>query len=338
MPRTTQCQNCGIILNLPANIAAGKRLKCPKCGNKFALSVEDASAESTLAGPADADWQSRLEMDVRRPTPEDLPLGLADKDLRETFELPLMSGRDIERSSAAPDAPISDAASLLEDPIPKRKMTAAEARSRARRCAECGGIVPQGMLTCISCGLDQETGQKVGLDDDLIPPPPPRPTGPPLHVSIVGGLCGTAGLILFLLSLIKSVGGPEGWQKYGWLCLALVSGFGIFACVQFIRGKSVKLLMLALTLGVVIDVLALVAMPLILANFGDTQDIITNVKPEDPDSSDIAIKPYEDRIDIQSIKYGITFIVIYAFMSVYLMLTPVKKYFHLTARADRGTW
>jgi hypothetical protein len=335
MPRTTQCQNCGIILNLPANAMAGKRLKCPKCGLRFALTVADASSESTLAGPADADWLSRVEMEIRAPTPpDDLPVSLGDQDLRETFDLPLMSGRDAERSGAAPDPAISDAASLLDEPAPRRKTTAAEARLRARRCS-CGGYVPQGMSICMSCGLDQETGARVGLEDDLIPPPPPRPLGPPLHVAIMGGLCATAGLVFLIMSLMKTGGrGDQGWENYGWLCLALVCGFAILASVQFIRGKSVKLLMLALTLGVIVDVMGLIALPLIRANLDDPERIVTPVKPDDPDDPNFNIKPLEERINLREITFGISYLVIYAILSLYLMSSPVKKYmFH--SRPDR---
>ena len=43
----------------------------------------------------------------------------------------------------------------------------------------------------------------------------------------------------------------------------MVSAFGIYACVQFIRGKSAKALLLALTFGSVVDVMGLVALPLV---------------------------------------------------------------------------
>ncbi len=235
------------------------------------MTVADASSESTLAGPTDADWPSRFELPSRPKIPDELPLPFAEKDLRETFDLPLMSARDAERSGADTEHAIGDAASLLDDRGgPRRRTTAAEARARARRCSQCGGLVPQGMSICISCGTDQETGLRVGLEDDLAPPPPPPPQGPPFHVALIGGLCGTVGLILLIVSLMRSVGGEGGWQNYGWLCLALVSGFGIFASVQFIRGRSAKLLMMALTLGVVIDLMTLVALPLIRANFEGT--------------------------------------------------------------------
>jgi phage FluMu protein Com len=329
MPRTTQCQKCGVILNLPANASAGKRLKCPHCGVRFVMTVEDASSESTLPGPADADWPSRFELPSRPQTPDELPLPFAEKDLRETFDLPLMSGRDAERSGASTEPEIGDAASLLDDRAgPRRRVSAAEARGRARRCSHCGGLVPQGMSICVSCGTDQETGLRVGLEDDLAPPAPPPPPGPPIHIALIGGLCGTVGLILLILSLVHSVGGAGSWQNYGWLCLAMVSAFGIFASVQFIRGRSAKLLMVALTLGIVIDLMALVAMPLVQANFEATEKIIRPVTSDDPDISDIAIQPLEERIDARRITLGISFTVIYAILSLYLMSPPVKRYIH----------
>ena len=33
---------------------------------------------------------------------------------------------------------------------------------------------------------------RVGLEDDLAPPPPPRPTGPPIHIAVTGFLSGLA--------------------------------------------------------------------------------------------------------------------------------------------------
>ena len=339
MPRTTQCQKCGVILNLPTSASAGKRLRCPHCGVRFVMTVTDASSESTLPGPADADWPSRFELPTHPRIPDEPPLPFAEKDLRDTFDLPLISAREAEQSGAAPEPAIGDAAALLDDrPAPKRRLTAAEARSRARRCSQCGGLVPQGMSICVSCGTDQETGLRVGLEDDLAPPQPPSPQGPPVHIALIGGLCGTAGLILLILSLMNSVGGAGGWQNYGWLCLAMVSAFGIFASVQFIRGRSVKLLMTALTLAVFIDLMTLVAMPLIQANLlDDTDKIIKPVNSDDPDVLDIAITPLKERIDSRSITLGISFIVVYAILSLYLMSPPVKKYLHPRG-TDRTPW
>ena len=329
MPRTTQCQKCGIFLNLPAHATAGKRLKCPKCGLRFALTETDASSESTVGGHADAHGLSHPEIETQPQKIDDLPISLTDRDLRETFDLPLLSGRDAERGEATTEPAIADAASLLDEPPPKRRKTAAELRLKARRCS-CGGYVPQGMSVCMSCGLDQETGLRITMADDLLPPPPPRPLGPPIHVAIVGGLCATAALIFLIMALMGSASPTtQGWQVYGWLCLALVSIFGILASTQFIRGKSAKLLMLALTLGAVVDVMGLVVIPLIEANLEDPQQIIRpNTKRDDPDDPEFTITPFEERIELRHITLGITFLVVYGVLSVYLMSSSVKKYIH----------
>ncbi len=145
--------------------------------------------------------------------------------------------------------------------------------------------------------MDQETGLRVGLEDDLAPPPPPPPSGPPLHVAIIGALLGLGALVLLILSLIRSLGGAEGWQNYGWLCLAVVSGFGIFAVVQFVRLKSAKLLMIALTLGVVVNLMALIAMPLIIANLQDPARLWWNTIPMTRRIPACEIRPPEERLD-----------------------------------------
>ena len=175
---------------------------------------------------------------------------------------------------------------------------------------------------------------RVGLADDLAPPPPPRPQGPPLHVSIIGGLCATGGIILMLLGVIQSTRGKSYIQNYGWLTLALVSAFGIYACVQFIRGKSARLLMVALALGVAIDVVSLIAWPIIHSMLEDQDKITMEVKPRDLDDTDVGIRPFEDRIDIQKITLGIGLILIYALLSLYLISPQVKKYV-LHSRAER---
>jgi DNA-directed RNA polymerase subunit RPC12/RpoP len=337
MPRTIQCNRCGVILNLPAKIAAGKRLKCPKCGTRFVVSQDDASSLSGLPGQVDA-ANTSFDLEKRPPSRDELPVATSEGDLRDTFDLPLGSGsgRDAERGEATVGSATADAAALFKDDGPsKRRPTAAEARSRARRCVRCGGGVPQGMSLCPTCGTDQETGMHVGLEDDLAPPPPPRPQGPPLHVSVVGGLCATGGLILTLLGVINSTRSESSLQNYSWLVLALVSGFGIYACVQFIRGRSVKLLMLALALGVAVDLIGLIAFPIVqaVAAGPGTEEI----NPIDPTDSNMGIKGFQEQIDIQKIKWGVTFMVAYAVLSLYLMSPAVKKYV-FQARGERGVY
>jgi hypothetical protein len=300
-------------------VAVGKRLKCPKCAVRFVVSEADASSLSTVPGLTDAAATS-AEMDRRPPSRDDLPSPRAEGDLRETFDLPLVSGRDVERSEAAYDAATADAAALFQDDgSSKRRVSAAEARSKARRCIHCGSGVPLGMSLCPTCGTDQETGMRVCLEDDLAPPPAPRSQGPPLHISIIGGLCGTAGLILMLVGVIKStVQGQSSVENYAWLALASVSAFGIFGCVQLIRGKSAKVLMLALTLGVAVDVLGLVAYPLVQPMLQDREQIVKEVKPPELDDSNIEIKSFEERINTQKIELGVVVLLIYAMLSLYL--------------------
>jgi len=333
MPRTILCQKCGVVLNLPAAISAGKRMKCPKCGHKFAISEKDASSESTMAGVADANLASSRDLGKRPPSHDNLPVPAGDKDLRDLFNLPLETAASIEKSAVSSQKPVvSDAEALFQEPtVRKKKAKSAEARAQARRCVSCGGFVPKGMSICTACGVDQDTGIRVGLDDGLVAPPPRAATGPPLHIAITGFLCGLTSLLLLVLSLIQSVRGQAGATQYGWLCLALVSAFGIYGAVQFFIGRSVKYLMLALTLGVFVDAMSLIALPIYQATFADRETVVTKVAKKDtPDSlddEDVQIIPVTDRLDLQKIEGGLIVILLYAMLSIYLMSPPVKRYF-----------
>jgi hypothetical protein len=267
------------------------------------------------------------------PSHDDLPVPVAEGDLRDTFDVPLGSGRDIERSAASgPQA--ADAAGLFADAGPSRKrQSAAEARRIARRCTNCGGLVPQGMSICSACGTDQETGMRVGLEDDLAPPPPPAAPGPPLHISIIGTFCVATAVILLVFAAVQTVRPRSTIENVAWICLALVSGFGIYAGVEFIRGKSAKLLMLALSLGVVVNVMIMIALPLFEAYFADPAQVIRESQSNDLDLAPVVIKPPEERIDQKKIKAGAGVLILYAVLAVYLMSPPVKKY--MSSRAAR---
>jgi hypothetical protein len=335
MPRTILCQKCGIVLNLPDKTVAGKRMKCPNCAHRFAVTEKDASAESTYPGDADAALITSQEFSSKPPSHDDLPISPGGRDLRDLFELPLGSGASIEQAAVSGRGPaVSDAEALFQDePAARRKKPkGAEARAQARRCSHCGGAVPKGMSICVTCGVDQDTGMRVGLEDDLAPPPPPPSPGAPLHISITGFLCGLASVVLLVLALIQSVRVEAGVSQYGWLCLALVSGFGIYGAVQFIIGKSVKYLMLALTMGVFVNFASLIALPIVQANFEDRERVVSKVQfnkddPNTQDTEDVEIKPIAERIDQQKITLGLTVILIYVLLSIYLMSPPVKRYF-----------
>ncbi len=235
----------------------------------------------------------------------------------------------------APAAQAADVAGLFEDRPAKRRPTAAEARSQVRRCMTCGAGVPKGMSICTTCGTDQETGMRVGLADDLAPPPPPPASGPPVHVSISGGLCITASLILLFLAVIQSTKAASSLELFSWLALGLVSGFAIYAAVQFIRGKSAKQLIVALTLGVIVDVLGLVALPLLQPFLADPDSVISQVVPADPEDANVVMTPFEDRIDLRMIMLGVGLILLYVIFSLYLISPPVKKFIH-SGGGDRG--
>ena len=109
-----------------------------------------------------------------------------------------------------------------------------------------------------------------------------------------------------LVGVIKSTQGQSSTENYAWLALALVSAFGIYGCVQFIRGKSAKLLMLALALGVAstcIGLDRLAARPADARRPGSDHQSTSN--RQDLDDSDVEIKPFEERIDTQKIELGV---------------------------------
>src|SRR3954471_14598897 len=99
MPRTILCQQCGLVLNLPDSVRAGKRMKCPKCAHRFEVSQADASSASTFPGDADAATASSYEIRKLPPNLDDLPLpsGGGGGDLRNLFDLPMGTGASIEK-------------------------------------------------------------------------------------------------------------------------------------------------------------------------------------------------------------------------------------------------
>lgn len=333
MPRTIKCQNCGLLLNLADNVHVGKRLKCPKCDHRFAVTEKDLGLPSSGAASADAASASAYEAPKARPPKRDDPLlPTAEGDLRDAFDLPLLSA-DAEKSVGESAKGTSDAAALFkEEPKLKRRTSGAEARAKARPCVRCHAVVPQGMSICPACGTEQESGQFIGLDEDLFPPPPPGPTGPPIHVAIVGMICGLVGVVLALLSLIQSARGAEGVYQYGWIALGAVAAYGVYGSVLFVQGKSVKNLMLALALGLFVNIVSMIALPIFEANFEHNEQVVVKIDNplEDPNPDEVAdyqFKPLVDRLDQQRITWGVVIVIVYAGLSVYLNSPMVKRYF-----------
>jgi hypothetical protein len=193
------------------------------------------------------------------------------------------------------------------------------------------------MSICSVCGTDQESGLRVELVDDFVPGPPQAPQGAPAHVSITGTLVIAGSLVLMILAVISSTRAESSLDLLCWLALGMVSGFGIYAAVQFIRGKSARLLLVALTLGAVVDVMALIALPLLQPFMQDQDTIVKPITPAPENADDdpgVGIRPFEDRIDLKRIMVGIGLILVYALVSIYLISPTVKKY--IQSQGDRG--
>jgi hypothetical protein len=268
---------------------------------------------------------SQEEISARRSSSETLPT--AAGDLRDTFDLSSMTevagppGSRMVTTAVAGPKQTADALALFNDPPKeKRRLKPAEERSKVRRCPTCGGVVPAGMSICSKCGLDLESGARVSLDDDLVPPPPPAPTMP-IPVGVIGGVCLLGSVIFSIATVSLWLRGSDGFQYF-----VPVSFFAVFAAVQFLRRKSIKLLLIALTFGLAIDIVALIAMPIIHANVGMAPVPRTELS-DDLAQADIAIPSVVERLDTQSLTLGIVLIFVYAAVAVYLLSPQVRRYF-----------
>jgi hypothetical protein len=328
MSSTTKCPNCGVVLNLPEG-AAGRRLRCPKCATKFSSDQPDARSSSSALGVAEA----RTASSILAPSPTgDQVNPRAEGDLRDTFDLPMMMEADKAPSRSPRSKETADAVALFQDDqvAPSRRRSGAEARAKSRHCPSCGGLVASGMSLCTFCGFDLETGTRVGLDDDIATiPAAARGASLPIGIGVVGGVGFLGSLVLLVVSVIQWVRhkGDDDITGFGFLALAMVCMFGIFAAVQLLRGKTPKLLMAALTLGALIDVIVLIALPVYRANeeSGIRPSVVVN--NEDDEMEGPAIEPYVKRLDFNSITWGIAILLMYAVVVVYLMSAPVRRYF-----------
>ena len=334
MPGTIKCTNCGVALNLPPQ-ALGRRLKCPKCGVKFHAAEAGAQPSASQGngkghGLADSDRPSTLELSRRGASHGDLPaLPNSPGDLRDTFTLPMMTEADItslpSKPNADPNSDFRDDADVTslfkDDPKPRKRLTGAEGRAQARRCPTCGGGVPIGMSICQRCGLDLDTNLRVDLMEDLAPPHAPAPEGVPILIGVIGGLCLALSTAMAIFAVVLWSG-----ETSGAIYFIPVALFGAYASVQFLRRKSIKLLLIALTLGAVIDLIALVAMPVYHAN-QDIRVVKVNESSENPDSAGAIISSPLDQLDSRKVTTGFVILAIYAGVSVLLLSATVNKNF-----------
>jgi hypothetical protein len=252
----------------------------------------------------------------------DLPM--AAGPLRETFDLPLL-GEDLPTPKASTKKPAAadDALALFQDePKTNRKPTGAEARSKARRCRDCGGVVPVGMSLCGTCGLDLDTGKRVApldlIDDDM--PVAHRAEAPAMGVLFVGSLAIMLNVVLAIVSLIASAK-----QGSGMLCLMVIWLFGIYASVQFLRRKSIRPMFLALGLAAAIGAVYMIALPIYDANIGGDASAPFVADPNDFEGP--AIRNLAQQIDLSRISWGVAMLLGYAALSIYLNTPSIKREF-----------
>jgi hypothetical protein len=322
-------------LNLPDE-ALGRKLKCPKCGVKFQVGVSPArnvSSLSSMHGSPSMSGESTIEL-TKRQSGVNLPSRPADKhDPLQTFDLPLMHEPPAKgsRNSSNGTRQTSDALALFDDrPVAPRRKTAAEARTQSRRCPTCGGVVPPGMSLCQTCGLDLETGKRVSLVEEYIPPSAPRDEGIPAPVAIVGFLCLGVSVLCTLLAFLKWMGGASGAIYF-----IPIAGFGIYASIHYLRHHTPRLLLIALTLGAMIDLAGFVALPLYNGIIDDSP-IIPIVKPEapagepentaEPSAEEPVGRPVAERIDANQLTLGITLLAAYAVISIYTLSLDVHRH------------
>ena len=220
---------------------------------------------------------------------DDLPIATSEGDLRETFDLPLMSGRDAERGQAAAGPATADAAALFQD-------HGHDETAGHRRRSKIQGPPVLALRQRRAPGDVDLPDLRHRSRDRNARRPRRRPgaaaaapsSRPPLHVSIIGGLCGTAAIIVMLAGVIKSTQGQSSVENYAWLALA--AGLRLrHLRLRSVHQRQVRQGTLARAdLGVAVDVLGLVAIPIIQPMFEDQDQIVNERQAEGLDESDIA--------------------------------------------------
>jgi hypothetical protein len=321
MALTTKCPECQTVLNLPDG-AEGRRLKCPKCGTKFRAGTPESRPRTSApgvgtAGPASSMMQAAPGPAVP-PSSREVEIPFTSGDLRDTFDAGMLFG---EEAGVKPRAPkTADAAALFEDAGPRRKESGGDAKKKARRCPSCGGVVPVGMSLCQHCGLDIDTGRRENVDEMLDEEPAPMGPavkGPPIGIALIGSATLLISGILAIFSMVKLP--PNGAVPMAIVCL-----FGVFASVQFLRGKTAKLLLAALLIGGVVDIIGLIVMPAWQAN-QVSADATVGVSPLDDEV--VEVKPLDERIDFDKLMMGLIILGVDVAVLIYISTATIKRHF-----------
>jgi hypothetical protein len=268
---------------------------------------------------------------------------MADHDLRDTFSPEmLLADDDAPRAPATTSRPpsqagapvVADAAGLFDDAprAARPKVSAADAKKKPRRCPSCGGVVPAGMSLC-RCGLDLDTGQRAVMDEvlDGMTMSAPRRASTPLYIAIPGGVMLAVFGVLTVAALILSsqtvTKTEDGWlsPRNGYLLLAAVGAFGIYAAIQFLRGLALKPLVVALLLGAIVNVVALIVLPIVDPLAVDRRSGTAAVGLDD--ESLPTITNVTENIDTRLIYYGIAILLADAGLILFLISPTVRSHF-----------
>ena len=135
-------------------------------------------------------------------------------------------------------------------------------------------------------------------------------------------MCVALSVALTFAAILASAQGNAGIRYF-----IPVAAFGIYASTQFLRQRNAKLLLIALTLGAVIDLTWLVAMPIWDANSQAKVEDRVNIE-DDPDVDDIKIQSVEERLDLGKVEGGLAILGLYAALSILIISPVVQKHFH----------
>jgi hypothetical protein len=345
MPRTIYCPKCRVELTIPEE-AGSKRLRCPKCAERFFPDGTKPSKKPTgpaaasgpkktgspsaspnkkkVTVPPSSGQHSRPDSSVPKP-PTSLP------ELRDMIDIPLVDDNPFpsSRSNAAADV----SALFGDDDSPKPRKRMAEAKREARRCTSCGTVVLQGMSLCENCGLDLDTGRRYEVVEETYDEAPEMAieAGPPAAVILIGILTLSISLFLLVLTFLQlSAPGP--------LLLGPVCLFGIFSAIQFLRGRSLKLLIMSLMLAGAVDLVVLVILPIVVAEEEPVAEAPESgdekvAKPPTAEQTDEAanlehkVKPLTEKIDNSKMTLGIIVFLAIGGLLLGVSLPGVKEYF-----------
>ncbi len=357
MARVVQCPECSVELTIPEE-AGAKRLRCPKCSTRFHPEPPGGTKPPTAQRGSAAEKRPEPRPVSRVKVPpssgaHDIPLlgGRSGEHPRlPSGDLPvfaeLSSLDDLPVSRVAPPV-VTDAEALFrDDPAPVKKRPPAEARREARRCPSCGGFVLGGMSLCNRCGLDLDTGIRHKADDyldDIAEPEITDQPGTPISVLLIGLTTLAGSVALGLLSVFS-------FEGIGRICLTLTCLFGVIAAVQFLQGRTYKALVVALLLGGAVNVVTMIVLPVVWAEYQATPDPnaeldagITATSPESTNPEvDLSADPTEvtapiaRMIDMSRVATGVALLFADALLLVWISLPNVQEHFRDHRQRDEA--